>query len=133
MARFLLIEFENDAQAEMLRAKIDAETRKGKPFRVAGLFARPRKFCNCPKPVGYHKNQVTRGVKFGWNVCTICRRVVAGSHRANNLLTAQELMMMPGETPSRGLEYRADTVGIFEVPVRNIERDAEDNTETKEL
>lgn len=129
MARYVLVEFEDDADAEKLRRMIDEQTRKGKRYRVAGIFARPKKVCECPRVTTEYKGTlVVRGRRFGWNTCVACKRAKPGSHRANNLLAIGELMRMPGEPIAR-YEYRADTVGIFEVPVKNIK----EVDETKEL
>ena len=128
MARYVLVEFENDEQADKLRQMIEAQTRAGKPYRIAGIFARPKTFCRCPTPTGYHKNQIVRGSKFGWWVCVVCKKARKGSHNANNLIAAVDTDEMPGENPMRGYEYRVDNISIFEVPTGNIKRER-----TKEL
>lgn len=120
MARYLLIEFAEDDAADKMRAMVDEQTRKGKRFRVAGIFARPKGLCECPTPQGYKKNLVAVGKRFGWNVCVACKRAKKGSHAARNLLTMGELMRMSGDPIAGVYEYRADNVGIFEVPVKNI-------------
>lgn len=133
MARMVLIEFEDDDQAQALCDMITKQTLAGKRYRVAGVFARPRSICQCPRVEGYHKDLVVRGSKFGWNTCTVCRRAKPGSHYANNLMAATDLLDMPGKNLMRGLEYRADVLGFFEVPTKNINRDHQDPTPPNKL
>lgn len=125
MAKLVVIEFEDDAQAQALCGMIDKQTKAGKRYRVAGIFARPRRVCECPRVEGYHKDMVARGAKFGWNVCVVCKRAKPGVHHANNLMAATELKDMPGENLMRGLEYRVDNISILEVPTKNIDRKRE--------
>lgn len=125
MARFVVLEFESDEEAAQLAEMVRKQTVKGKRYRVAGVFARPKRFCECPQPEGYHKNQIVRGSRFGWWVCIICKRARPGAHNANNLMSASDLMTMPGDPLSRGLEYRVDNLSIFEVPTHNIDRGEE--------
>ena len=124
MSRYVLVEFEDDEAAEKLRKMIDAQTAAGKRYRVAGIFARPKGVCQCPRVEGYHKALVVRGRRFGWNTCVACKKAKPGAHRPNNLLSIGELLRMPGTPPAHGYEYRVDTVGIFEVPIKNIKEEA---------
>lgn len=102
MARYLLIEFDDDAQADTLRAQIDAATAKGKKFRVVGLFGRPKRFCACVPDKTKMKDRVIRGPKLGWWVCRDCKRPRLGNHELRNLIEGEGL-----ETTivSEGVDY----------------------------
>lgn len=116
MARYLLIEFDDNRQADALRAQIDTATEKGKPFRVVGLFGRPSKWCTCPKPTGYFKNELVQGSTFGWWVHTICKRARMGTHQCRNLIPLKDVKGLP-ET---GVTFLITSLGIAEIPVQNI-------------
>lgn len=94
--RFLLIEFDDEATASRLREQIDAATRKGKPYRVTGLFARPSGFCSCESRVwindrtGASKTKV--GAKFGWVVCTECKRPLPLMSFLKNLIAPSDII-----------------------------------------
>jgi hypothetical protein len=91
--RYLLIEFDDAATATILREQINAATRKGKKFRVVGLFIRPSRACQCgPSHDIRHADQVKRGGKFGWWVCTRCNRPRMGDHQLNNQLAPNEIL-----------------------------------------
>jgi hypothetical protein len=116
MARYLVVEFDEDRHADSMRKRIDAATDEGKPFRVVGVFGRPTKWCSCPAPEGYHKNELVRGSRFGWWVHVVCKRARLGSHQCVNLMALNEVAGLSDE----GLTFRVDGLSIFEVPVANI-------------
>lgn len=98
-SRYLLIEFDNEAQADALRAQIDNATRKGKRFRVVGLFAKPTGYCQCDK-----RDQITtrtwdsttkRGKKYGWWVCTMCKRPTSQLSGLVNLIKPRDIINPP--------------------------------------
>lgn len=91
--RYLLIEFDDDTAATNLREQINAATRKGKRFRVVGLFARPGRACECIiSPDVRSKDRVVRGGKFGWWLCTNCKKPRMGNHELNNLIIPPEVI-----------------------------------------
>lgn len=90
MARYLVVELDDNAAADRMRAQIDAATEAGKGMRVAGMFAVPMTWCPCPRPEGYHKGEVVRGSKLGWWVHKICRRARFGTHDLVNLIKPAE-------------------------------------------
>lgn len=98
-ARYLLIEFDDEAQASRLRAQIDNATRAGKRFRVVGLFAKPTKYCECdPKKKITTKTNVSslkRGKKYGWWVCLECRRPDSRLVGLVNLLKPRDIIKPP--------------------------------------
>lgn len=95
MSRYLIIEFDDDAQAEALRAQINTATAKGKRFRVVGLFARPKRWCKCIIDKTDMRGRVVRGGKYGWWVCTECRHPRLGGHQAKNLLPREGIDTSP--------------------------------------
>lgn len=111
MARYLVIEFDDDAQADALRAQIDTATAKGKKFRVVGLFGRPKTFCSCYIDKTNMTNSRVRGAKFGWWVCTTCRRARLGDHQANNLILGA------------GMDTTITSVGVDQLEVSPRARD----------
>lgn len=91
--RYLLIEFDDEAAASLLRAQIDAASRKGKRFRVIGLFARPGTPCSCPYVKGDRaKDRFKLGGKLGWWLCTTCRKPRLGDHQLKNLVPLTEIV-----------------------------------------
>lgn len=111
MAKFIVLEVDDDRTLALLAQKF---TRLSK-VRIAGVFARPTKWCACPHPEGYHKGQVALGARFGLWVCVVCKRPRMGTHTPFNLLTANEL-----ELPSTPMTMRVDHISIYEVPTDNL-------------
>jgi hypothetical protein len=94
--RYLLIEFDDDAAADRLREQIDSATRKGKKFRVVGLFARPGRACQCvPRKDQRAKDAVQRGGRFGWWLCTTCGKPRFGNHNLINILKPKDVIEPP--------------------------------------
>lgn len=117
-ARYLLIEFDDEAQAEALRAQIDTATLKGKKFRVVGMFARPTRWCSCFYTTAKYKEwNLQRGAKFGWWVCPTCRRpLVWHRHALVNLLKLRDRVGGVPTTIARGFQTPADPQSHAEVP-----------------
>jgi hypothetical protein len=95
-SRYLLIEFDDEASAERLRAQIDNATKAGKRFRVVGLFAKPRGYCACdPQKQITTKTQTStlkRGRRLGWWVCTVCGRPAQNNAALTNLLKPKDII-----------------------------------------
>ncbi len=98
-ARYLLIEFDDEAAASRLRAQIDNATLSGKKFRVVGLFAQPSNPCQCDsrKHVSGRGDNSTlkRGKKFGWWVCMICKRPTSIMSGLVNLIKPRDIINPP--------------------------------------
>lgn len=97
-SRYLLIEFDDDAASDTLRAQIDKATRSGKKFRVVGLFAKPRNLCECSKYQlqDYRAaERVVRGARFGWWLCRRCKKARMGDHQLENLMTPADIIDAP--------------------------------------
>jgi hypothetical protein len=95
-SRYLLIEFDDAAQADKLRQQIDA--RKGISMRVVGLFAKPLPpYCGCGKEITMRaqKSTLKRGARFGWWVCTECKRPSASVSGLKNLIAADDIINPP--------------------------------------
>lgn len=90
--RYLLIEFDDEQSASSLRAQIDAASKKGKKFRVVGLFARPGKPCTCSIIGERSKDLVKQGSKFGWWLCQRCGKPRLGNHQLKNLIIPTEVI-----------------------------------------
>lgn len=104
--RYLLIEFDNEAEASSLRAQIDTASSKGRPFRVVGIYARPGTTCICIISSGQRaKAMVKRGSKFGWWLCQTCGKPRLGNHELKNLLTPPDII-------SPALFAGVDTLGV---------------------
>jgi hypothetical protein len=93
--RYLVIEFDDDQDADKLRAQIDEATKKGRSYRAVGLFARPGKVCICSNIAaerGRSRDNVIRGAKFGWWLCTKCHRPRLGNHELKNLIPQTDII-----------------------------------------
>lgn len=97
MARYIVVEFSDNAEADAFIAQLNEECsrrrKEGNPFirRVVGIFVKPGKTCECSDRhrANYgDKNwlpaDILRGEKFGWWVCTRCNRPRAAGHQLNN-------------------------------------------------
>ena len=96
--RYLLIEFDDAATADALRAQIDKATRNGKKYRVVGLFSRPGpNFCRCGTWTTERGKPATtkRGPKFGWYVCTTCMLPIPAMSFLKNLLAPKDIISPP--------------------------------------
>jgi hypothetical protein len=102
MPRYLLIEFDVDKQAEQFMAKVDAGTERGQPYRVRGLFAKPRRVCTCPgmdQPEKLRRGSLSRwavGPKYGWFVHRGCGRAKPGTQWPFNLLRREQVDEVTG-------------------------------------
>lgn len=96
--RYLLIEFDDSASADTLRAQIDSASLKGRPFRVVGLFSRPGpNFCRCGTWTTERGRPATtkRGPKFGWYVCTTCKLPIPAMSFLKNLIAPKDIIRPP--------------------------------------
>lgn len=96
-SRYLLLEFEDEASALKLKQQIEAATRSGKRFRVVGLFAKPQApYCACPPErqmtTKTRETSLKRGRKFGWWVCTNCKRPAQNNASLVNLLKPRDIV-----------------------------------------
>jgi hypothetical protein len=96
MGKYLLIEFDDDATADTLRAKIDTASAKGKRYRVIGEYKKPPKNrCTCevfqgsqtraPDDMRRRRHRV-----WGFWYCARCKKVAPGPQQPTNLLGPPE-------------------------------------------
>lgn len=92
--RYLLIEFDDEAAATLLRERIDNATRNGKRYRVVGLFARPSNFCRCGTWTTDRGRVATtkRGRRLGWTVCTVCKKPAPLMSFLRNLIRPEDII-----------------------------------------
>lgn len=91
MARYLLIEVDDDRRATKLVEQFVALDQAGKGVRAIGLYGKPTQFCGCPpelpKPGTPRTPPKTlRGRKMGWYVHDKCRKPKPGYQSPTNLL-----------------------------------------------
>lgn len=98
--RILVIEFDDAASADTLRARIDKATRDGKRYRVIGLFSRPNgPWCTCgsnkvsDRAKGRAKTKWSR--KYGFRICTECNRYVGDLGGLKNLVAPDDIISPP--------------------------------------
>lgn len=123
--RYLLIECDDEAQATSLRAQIDNASRKGKGFRVVGLFARPGPvFCRCGKwqTTRATTSTLKRGKKYGWMVCTECKKPAPSMGFLFNLIRPVDIINPPRyDIANQQLGFY--TAGLSAVSLQNFEKD----------
>lgn len=102
MARYVVIEFdENEDAEEFVKAtnELNAHARDERLSfrrRVVGVFVKPGKTCTCWDGKWINsgdKNRdagIARGEKFGWWVCTRCKKPRPGGHQLVNQLLLSE-------------------------------------------
>lgn len=127
-ARYVLLEFDDEAQASALCAQINAASRSGKGFRVIGLFARPSSpFCRCGTWTTERGTNSTlkRGGKFGWLVCLTCRRPAPMMDFLRNLIKPEDVINAPtyevaakGKRPQQ-LQFHPVGIGLPTIAPRS--------------
>ena len=131
MGKYILLEFDNDDQANALCAQINTATAAGKAFRLVGIFKRPGRTCKCPRVRNTYKakEMAKLGKKYGWWVCSDCHLPRLGGHQLVNMLAPREVLapydrhgvdfMSVAPIPQ---EYRIlpTQLHIMDVPTNNI-------------
>lgn len=74
MARYVLLEFADNAEANAFVLKQMDKTIAGAARRIVGYFAKPEKFCQCPIPDTKLTTETVLGARYGWRVHARCRR-----------------------------------------------------------
>ncbi len=90
MARYVLVEVDNNATAERLCAQIN-NAGEAKGMRVIALFSKATQMCDCVVPVDHS----VLGSKLGWRLCPQCRKPKSGHGQ-----TLWNMLDDPG-TPSK--------------------------------
>ena len=95
-SRYLLVEFDDEESALKLKGMLDERTRAGRGLRVVGLFAKPTGYCQCGIDKWTTTSRVPattkRGRKFGWHVCTTCKRPTASESGLVNLIAPSDII-----------------------------------------
>ena len=119
MGRYILIEFDDDATADALCARINAATEHGKGYRLRGIFQKPPvKRCECPVVKTSRTSTHRRHKKTGFTFCTKCRRVIPGWQSPRNWMDDPDL---PTDFWRRGLSKEATIhLGSSGEPVKNF-------------
>jgi hypothetical protein len=95
-SRYLLIEFDDEESALRLKEKLDDGSRQGRAYRVVGLFAKPTGYCQCGfdtwTTTKASPSTTKRGRKFGWWVCTTCKRPTSALAGLINLLKPRDII-----------------------------------------
>lgn len=77
MARYVLVEFEDNAKAKAFVEKVNGENAAidmpARGFRVRAVWPKPTKFCECTK-ADRSQSSYRRGEKTGWWIHAVCGR-----------------------------------------------------------
>ena len=146
MARYIVVEFQDNVDAAKFiketwgQNQIDRSARRPFRRRIVGVFVPPGIRCKCgdwnlanirnPDKVGNKGAGITRGEKFGWWVCTRCKKPRMGSHQLVNQVTLSELYEGPtheqpsgtGTLHANTFEVQVDTLSITGIATQNIDR-----------
>ena len=145
MARLVVVEFQDNVEAIAFIKELDssnsANRREGHSFRrrVVGVFIPPGARCGCgdwnlanirnPDKAGNNGAGIVRGEKFGWWVCTRCKKPRMGSHTLVNQMTLSETYEGPTHEQPAGTgtaacayEVQIDSLGIAGIAKKNIDR-----------
>lgn len=76
MARYILVEVDDNATANRLRAQID-KAGEAKGMRVVGMFRKATQMCECP----IRSEKSVLGSRFMWWLCPQCLKPKSGSHQ----------------------------------------------------
>lgn len=112
MAKYVLLVFDDDAAADKAVQMIQGAHGllwlhdQQMSCDVRGVYKKPTKFCRC---VGVKGRAFTRGQKYGWWVCSKCKKPTIGWGRGDHwfLALGRNLLPVDGNAP----EYRGD--GVF--------------------
>jgi hypothetical protein len=118
VAKYVLLQFDNDDQADKFIESVDKDevyrdtsgwledAERVHSFFVRGVYKKPTKFCEC---TGNMKNRAfTRGTKYGWWVCTKCGKPTPAWARGDHWFLALGRNLLPVD--DRAGEYRGDGV-----------------------
>lgn len=131
MARYVLLEFDDNAQAKAFVAKVNGdyhvvEMGEGtKPLiRVRGVWGKPTLFCECTKMRAPYRGMrpFRHAPKSGWWVCAQCGRPTKAWAKGNHWASALGRNLLPGNKDHNphqtawGLLDESDASGANIVP-----------------
>lgn len=118
MARYVVIEFENNDAAEKLIEQLNHASKRGALYRVVGLFVKPRNICKCDgrRSTNYQRAKsghsgVLYGRKYGWWVCTGCNRPRQAGHQLVNQLQGDTMFPDTGKEDHEMIVTNLDIYG----------------------
>lgn len=82
MARVVMVEFQDNKEAERFVHRLGEDQLNGKGRRAIGLIPVPTQFCECDPTT----RRCGRTEKFGWWVCLECKKAQPGWQSPVNLL-----------------------------------------------
>ena len=95
-SRYVLLEVDDVQLAERLMEKFNDGSRRGSAYRVVGYFAKPTDYCQCGvetwTTTSRRVSTTKRGRKFGWYVCTTCKRPTASESGLVNLIDPSDII-----------------------------------------
>lgn len=101
MAKYILLSFDNDKDAEEFVQAMQKQDTSGRPFipegvAVRGVWKKPTQFCDCALRGRNTKGRAwTRGKKFGWWVCTVCHKPSQAWAKGDAWYTALGTNLLP--------------------------------------
>lgn len=96
MARYIVVEFADNGDAEAFISAVAGDSKVDGKRRVVGVFVKPIKLCGCAdwRHINYgdknREHEVVRGERFGWWICTRCKRPRRAGHQLVNQIKASE-------------------------------------------
>lgn len=100
MARYVVVEFADNADAEAFISEVDEMNKIRRddrmPFvrRIAAVFVKPGSICQCwdwnvanyrnPDQMKHQGRGIAEGEKFGWWVCSTCKKPRRAGHKLRN-------------------------------------------------
>ena len=85
MAKYLVVQFDNDAEADAFAATIQATEGT---IAIAGIFKKPTQFCDCSGELKFK-----RGEQWGWWIHPACGRARNGQWQSpRNLLDPPDIL-----------------------------------------
>lgn len=135
MARYLVIEFDSNDAAAAMADKIMNASRGGALFRVVGMFVKPGRTCECNegsrglmtnyKDPTKERNSgagVILGTKFGWWVCTVCKKPRKAGHQLVNQLLPSQTFHPTNSVEVGDYEFTVTSLGVGSTHRRHIDR-----------
>jgi hypothetical protein len=123
MAKYLLFEFDDDQLAD---DRLESLKEHGPPgLRVVAVWKKPTLFCDCPPD---QQGKSKRGAKYGWYICTTCKKCRPGFQCPVNLLHPPDLpiqkrdeFMTRWEGPDPENHHKDPSLHIYERPERTAQ------------
>ena len=118
MGYLLLVEFDDEKQAQTMIRRFHKAAKLGRPLRMLGVFKtpEPKDMCTCVIASDtQRKNEVSRGAKYGWYMHKPCGKPRGPIHPLNLLprmlgkVTTRDSWVQQGRAADATLYTRGDT------------------------